>query len=144
MNNLGKYPIDNVRNDHGFVRGFARTHPAFGWLILVSFVLYTHILLAFTLSGVGTALHGLFGGPDVFFWSLLGAASVFVVVFRGAYRTIETIFKVVLAVMVAAFVVGVVQVGIDWGEFFRGFAFDLPPQAGLFDSSARSWCSSSA
>jgi len=62
VNALGKYPLYNVQRDPSIVRGIARAHPAFGWLMLVAFVLYTHILMAFTLSGVGVALEGLFGG----------------------------------------------------------------------------------
>jgi Mn2+/Fe2+ NRAMP family transporter len=134
VNALGKYPLYNVQQDPSIVRGIARAHPAFGWLMLVSFVLYTHILLAFTLSGVGVALEGLFGGLPTFWWAVVGALSVFAVTLKGAYRLIERIFKVVLAVMVLTFVVGIVLVGIDWGELVKGFAFELPPQQGLFDS----------
>lgn len=135
VNSLAKYPLYNVQNDSSIVRGFARTHPVFGWLMLISFVLYTHLLLAFSFSGVGVALHGLFGGLPPFWWSVIGAISVFAVTFRGAYGVLENTFKVVLAVMVGAFVVGVVMVGINWPELVRGFAFELPPQSGLFDSS---------
>jgi Mn2+/Fe2+ NRAMP family transporter len=135
VNSLGKYPLYNRQRDPSLVRGFARTHPAFGWLMLVSFVLYTHILLAFTLSGVGVALEGLFGGPSRFVWTLVGAASVFLVTFKGVYRLIEQLFKVILAVMVGSFVLAIALVGIDWGELVQGFAFDLPAKSGLFDSS---------
>jgi Mn2+/Fe2+ NRAMP family transporter len=134
VNALGKYPLYNVQRDPSIVRGIARTHPAFGWLMLVSFVIYTHILMAFTLSGVGVALEGLFGGLPSFWWSVVGALSVFAVTLKGAYRLIELIFKVILAVMVLTFVVGIALVGIDWGELVQGFAFELPPQQGLFDS----------
>lgn len=135
VSSLGKYPLYNVQRDPSLVRGFARTHPVFGWLMLISFVLYTHILLAFTLSGVGVALEGLFGGPSRFVWTLIGAASVFLVTFKGLYNTIEQLFKVILAVMVASFVLTVAMVGISWGELAQGFAFDLPKKSGLFDSS---------
>jgi Mn2+/Fe2+ NRAMP family transporter len=134
VNALGKYPLYNVQQDPSIVRGIARTHPAFGWLMLVSFVLYTHILLAFTLSGVGVALEGLFGGLPTFWWSVIGALSVFAVTLKGAYRLIERIFKVILVLMVLTFVVGIVLVGINWGELVKGFAFELPAQQGLFDS----------
>ena len=134
VNALGKYPLYNVQRDPSIVRGIGRTHPAFGWLMLVSFVIYMHILMAFTLSGVGIALEGLFGGLPSFWWSVVGAVSVFAVTLKGAYRLIEQIFKGVLAVMVLTFVVGIAMVGISWGELARGFAFQLPPQQGLFDS----------
>lgn len=134
VNNLGKYPLYNVQRDPSIVRGFSRTHPLFGWLMLVSFVIYTHILMAFTLSGVGVALHGLLGGLSTFWWSVVGALSVFVVTFKGVYLVIERIFKVILVVMVASFVVGIVMVGIDWSDLLRGFVFDLPEQEGVFDS----------
>jgi Mn2+/Fe2+ NRAMP family transporter len=134
VNALGKYPMFNVQRDPSIVRGIARVHPAFGWLMLVSFVLYTHILLAFTLSGVGVALEGLFGGLPTFWWSVIGGLSVFAVTLKGAYRLIERIFKVILAVMVLTFVLGIVLVGINWGELVQGFAFELPAQQGVFDS----------
>ncbi|OLT03444.1 hypothetical protein BJF90_25295 [Pseudonocardia sp. CNS-004] len=134
VNALGKYPLYNVQQDPSIVRGIARTHPAFGWLMLVSFVIYTHILLAFTLSGVGVSLEGLFGGLPTFWWAVIGAISVFAVTLKGAYRLIERIFKVVLALMVLTFVVGIALVGINWAELVKGFAFELPPQQGLFDS----------
>jgi Mn2+/Fe2+ NRAMP family transporter len=134
VNALAKYPLYNVQQDPSIVRGIARTHPAFGWLMLVSFVLYTHILLAFTLSGVGVALEGLFGGLPTFWWAVIGAISVFTVTLKGAYQLIERIFKVILALMVLTFVVGIALVGINWGELVKGFAFELPPQQGLFDS----------
>jgi Mn2+/Fe2+ NRAMP family transporter len=134
VNALGRYPLYNVQQDPSIVRGIARTHPAFGWLMLISFVLYTHILMAFTLSGVGVALEGLFGGLPPFWWSVIGALSVFAVTLKGAYRLIERIFKVILAIMVLTFVVGIVLVGINWRELVQGFAFELPAQQGLFDS----------
>ncbi|HWN36402.1 MAG TPA: Nramp family divalent metal transporter [Pseudonocardia sp.] len=134
VNALGKYPLYNAARDPSIVRGISRVHPAFGWLMLVSFVVYTHILMAFTLSGVGVALRGLFGGLPTFWWSVLGALSVFAVTLRGAYRVIERIFKVILVVMVLTFVLGVVLVGIHWAELVKGFAFELPAQQGLFDS----------
>ncbi len=134
VNALAKYPLYNVHRDPSIVRGLARAHRAFGWLTLISFIIYTHILLAFTLSGVGVALEGLFGGMPSFGWSVVGAISVFAVTLKGAYQLIERIFKVVLALMVLTFVIGIILVGINWGEFARGFAFELPPQEGLFDS----------
>ena len=134
VNALGKYPLYNAARDPSIVRGIARVHPAFGWLMLVSFVVYTHILMAFTLSGVGVALRGLFGGLPPFWWSVLGAVSVFAVTLKGAYRVIERIFKVILVVMVLTFVLGIALVGINWGELVKGFAFELPAQQGLFDS----------
>jgi Mn2+/Fe2+ NRAMP family transporter len=134
VNALGKYPLYNVQQDPSIVRGIARAHPAFGWLMLVSFVLYTHILMAFTLSGVGVALEGLFGGLPPFWWSVVGALSVFAVTLKGAYRLIEQIFKAILAIMVLTFVVGIALVGINWGELVQGFAFEMPAQQGLFDS----------
>jgi len=66
---------------------------------------------------------------------VVGALSVFAVTLKGAYRVLENIFKVILAAMVLTFVVGIVLVGINWGELVRGFAFELPAQQGLFDSS---------
>lgn len=134
VNALGKYPLYNAQRDPSIVRGIARVHPAFGWLMLVSFVIYTHILLAFTLSGVGVALEGLFGGLPSFWWAVVGALSVFAVTLKGAYRLIERIFKAVLVIMVLTFVVGIVLVGVSWGELARGFAFELPARQGLFDS----------
>jgi Mn2+/Fe2+ NRAMP family transporter len=134
VNALAKYPLYNVRRDPSIVRGLARAHPAFGWLTLISFVIYTHILLAFTLSGVGVALEGLFGVIPSFWWSVVGAISVFAVTLKGAYLLIERIFKVILAIMVVTFMIGIVLVGINWSEFAQGFAFELPPQQGLFDS----------
>jgi Mn2+/Fe2+ NRAMP family transporter len=134
VNALAKYPLYNVQKDPSIVRGIARAHPAFGWLMLISFVIYTHILMAFTLSGVGVALEGLFGGLPPFWWSVIGALSVFAVTLKGAYKLIEQIFKVILALMVLTFVVGIVLVGINWGELVQGFAFKLPPKQGLFDS----------
>ncbi|WP_232667272.1 Nramp family divalent metal transporter [Pseudonocardia sp. TRM90224] len=134
VNALGKYPLYNVQRDPSIVRGIARAHPAFGWLMLVSFVIYTHILMAFTLSGVGVALEGLFGGLPSFWWAVVGALSVFAVTLKGAYLLVERIFKVILVVMVLTFVVGMIMVGINWGELVKGFAFELPAQQGLFDS----------
>ncbi|MBO0873224.1 MAG: divalent metal cation transporter [Pseudonocardia sp.] len=134
VNALGKYPLYNARRDPSIVRGIARVHPAFGWLMLVSFVIYTHILLAFILSGVGIALEGLFGGLPSFWWAVVGALSVFAVTLKGAYRLIECIFKAVLVSMVLTFVVGIVLVGISWAELAKGFAFELPARQGLFDS----------
>lgn len=131
---LGKYPIYNVQRDPSLVRGFARTHRAFAWLIFGSFVLYTHILMAFTLSGVGVALEGLIGVGHQFLWALVGAVSVFLVTFRGVYGVLETIFKFSLGLMTLAFVVGIAMVGIDLPALLKGFAFDLPAQEGLFDS----------
>lgn len=135
VNNLAKYPLFNKQQDPSIVRGLTRTHPFFGWVILICFFIYTHLLMSFTISGVGTALHGLFGGPPVFVWSLIGIATVFVVTFKGAYKILENIFKVILAVMVACFVLGMILVGVNWGELAQGFAFEFPEQVGLFDSS---------
>lgn len=135
VNNLAKYPLFNVQGDPSIVRGLARTHPAFGWVILIAFFVYTHLLMSFTISGMGTALHGLFGGLPVFAWSLIGVATVAVVTLKGLYSWLENVFKVILGLMVTCFVVGLVLVGVNLPALARGFAFQLPEQSGIFDSS---------
>jgi Mn2+/Fe2+ NRAMP family transporter len=134
VNTLAKYPLYNIPRDRGIVQGLSRVHPAFRVAMLVSFMIYAHILAAFTLSGVGSAVHGLVGRGSQFWWAVLGAVSVVVVTRRGAYRLLERLFKIILAVMVAAFAVGLVLVGVHWDQLLSGLAFDFPEQQGLFDS----------
>ncbi len=134
VNNLAKYPLFNLQKDPSLVRGLARTHPAFGWVILIAFFIYTHLLMSFTISGLGTAINGLVPTIPVFVGSLIGIATVAVVTVKGVYTLLENIFKVILAVMVLCFVVSLVLVGMNFGELIRGFAFELPQQSGIFDA----------
>lgn len=135
VNALGKYVLFNKRDDPSITRGLAGLHPAMGWLLLVSFVLYIHLLLSFSLSAVGVALSGLVGGAiPPFVGALIGAVSVFLVTAKGVYGVVENTFKVVLALLVAAFVVAIVLVGIDVPALVGGLAFDVPERSGPFDA----------
>ncbi|GAA2351854.1 Nramp family divalent metal transporter [Saccharopolyspora halophila] len=135
VNALGKYVLFNKRDDPSITRGLASLHPVMGWLLLVSFVLYIHLLLSFSLSAVGVAISGLVDGAiPPFVGALIGAASVFLVTAKGVYGVVENTFKVVLALMVLAFVLAIVLVGIDVPALVEGLAFDMPERSGPFDA----------
>ncbi|MCI2416513.1 Nramp family divalent metal transporter [Saccharopolyspora sp. K220] len=135
VNALGKYVLFNVRDDPSLIRGLARLHPAMGWLLLISFVLYTHLLMSFSLSAVGVAINGLTGGAvSAFVGALIGAGSVFLVTARGVYQVLENVLKGVLAIKVVTFIVAIVLVGVSWRAMLGGLAFDFPEQSGPFDA----------
>ena len=135
VNMLARYPLYNTHRDTSIVRGYSRLSPLFTGAMLVSFVAYGHILGAYTFSGAGEALANLTGGAiGKLPWALLAAASVLVVTLRGSYTVLENLFKAILAVMMVAFLVGVVRVGVSWGELGSGLAFATPAQEGTFDS----------
>jgi Mn2+/Fe2+ NRAMP family transporter len=136
VSQLAKYPLFNVHGDQSILDGFGRIHKVFGWIFVIALLIYGHTLLAFTLSGVGTTLFHMMGESlNRFVWAVVGVATIFIVTRTGSYILIERIFKVILGVMGAAFLLGIVLVGISWGEFFSGLVFSLPPRTGVFASS---------
>ncbi|MBW0101006.1 Nramp family divalent metal transporter [Pseudonocardia sp. KRD291] len=136
VSTIARYPLFNVHGDTSIVRGIVRLRPALGYVFGAALLLYCYINMAFMLSGVGTSLEALTGGTINRFWgAVLGVLTIVILVGRGVYSTLETAFKIILAVLSLAFVVAVALVGVDWPALASGLVgFELPPDVGLFSS----------
>lgn len=97
--------------------------PVVALVVVASAVVVTGDLLA-----VGVGLHLAVGGP-AWLWSLAVGVTVTVLVVAGSFVAIARVCKV-LCLAVAAFVVALVLVDLDWGDVARSTLVPSLPERG--------------
>ncbi len=131
VNIIAKYELCNER-DETLMAGLLRIHRIVPMIILVLAVLLGHLFEAYLIRGIGETTHTLaFGLGEPWMWSLVWVAATFVLVFGGAFKTLERIFYVFLAMLSVTFIGVALWVGPSPTGIIKGvFMFQVPPSAG--------------
>ncbi|MCA9077792.1 MAG: Nramp family divalent metal transporter [Planctomycetaceae bacterium] len=132
---IAKYQLCNP-NGETVVDGLVRLHPWFAPFLIVASVVMAHVYGAFMLVGCGEACAKLTGRGATWQWSLVWVVAALGLVFRPVYRRIETVFKIILAVLSVALIGSAIWAGPDPAGILQGvFAFSLPEKVGAFGAS---------
>ena len=131
---IAKYQLCNQHGE-GVVDGLTRLHRLYAPALLIACVVMGHIYGSYMAVGVGETWAKLTGVGQTWQWAMGWTAVALAVAFRPVYRSLEIVFKVLLALLSVSFVGVAVWVGADPAEVLRGtFTFALPAQTGPFDS----------
>jgi Mn2+/Fe2+ NRAMP family transporter len=135
---IARYQLCNQHGE-GVLDGLARLHPWFAPGLLAASFIMGHIYMSYMTKGTAEVVVHLFH-LDVAQWPWLTFALAvfwnglaFFLVFWPKYDRLETIFKVLLAVLSASFVGSAIWVGFNPLDLARGLVrIEVPQQKGDF------------
>lgn len=112
--------------------------PAFGagrWTVWVLFLLLLLkvVQLGGMLGSTGIVLNMLFSGLPVFFWVVVCAFVVALLIFRGYYKIVERTSFVMIAMFTVLTIISVFSLtftpySISWSQIASGLSFQLPEE----------------
>ena len=129
---IGKYVLCNSQGDNSILAGFARLWRGLPLVVgVIAFILgFTY--QTYIIKGAATALYQLLGGIGdsewaVFFFAVVLVGVTIFMLLRGSqYRTLETIAKVSVGILMLTFFLAVALNGFDLAAFLRGLVFQVP------------------
>lgn len=129
---IGKYVLCNSQGDNSILAGFARLWRGLPLVVgVIAFILgFTY--QTYIIKGAATALYQLLGGIGdsewaVFFFAVVLVGVTIFMLLRGSqYRTLETIAKVSVGILMLTFFLAVAINGFDLAAFLRGLVFQVP------------------
>jgi len=129
---IGKYVLCNSQGDNSILAGFARLWRGLPLVVgVIAFILgFTY--QTYIIKGAATALYQLLGGIGdsewaVFFFAVVLVGVTIFMLLRGSqYRTLETIAKVSVGILMVTFFLAVAINGFDLAAFLRGLVFQVP------------------
>ncbi len=115
--------------------GLAALHPAYPPFLLGAVVVTGVMANAYMLSGLGEISRELVGAGATALWSALWAGVTLSLVLQRAYRRIEQVFKLLLALLSLSLLGSALWVGPDPVGLVRSLVtLELPPRSGAYDS----------
>jgi Mn2+/Fe2+ NRAMP family transporter len=129
---IGKYVLCNSQGDNSILAGFARLWRGLPLIVgVIAFILgFTY--QTYIIKGAATALYQLLGGIGNSDWAvfvfavLLVGVTIFMLLRGHQYRTLETIAKVSVGILMLTFFLAVAINGFDLAAFLRGLVFQVP------------------
>lgn len=129
---IGKYVLCNSQGDNSILAGFARLWRGLPLIVgVIAFILgFTY--QTYIIKGAATALYQLLGGIGDSDWAifvlavLLVGVTIFMLLRGHQYRTLETLAKVSVGILMLTFFLAVALNGFDLAAFLRGLVFQVP------------------
>jgi Mn2+/Fe2+ NRAMP family transporter len=130
---IARYQLCNQHGE-GVLDGLTRLHRWYAPALLVAAIVMGHVYGSYMSVGVGEVCRNVFGVGAVWHWALACNALAFLFVFRAAYKRLERVFLVFLAVLSVSFLGSAIWVGFDPAELAKGLVrVELPAQRGQFN-----------
>ena len=130
---IARYQLCNQHGE-GVLDGLARLHRWYAPVLFVAAIVMGHVYESYMTVGAGEVCRNLFRVGQTWHWALLCNGVALLLVFRPSYQRLETIFKVLLAVLAVSFVGSALWVGFDVSAVARGlYRLELPEQRGHFN-----------
>jgi len=131
---VAKYQLCNQHGEN-VIDGLVRLNRSYAPGLLVTCVVMGHIYGAYMAVGVGETWAKITGVGATWQWALPWTGVALLLAFRPVYRSLDLVFKVLLALLSVSFVGGALWVGPNLGGILRGtFTFALPATKGPYDS----------
>lgn len=131
---IAKYQLCNQHGE-SFMSGLRRIHPGLPVFVGVVGLLFVHFYGSYMLKGTGEASARLFGFFQPWVWSVFWACVAALFLYRGAYRHVEIVFYVFLAMLSVSLIGVALWSGPDPVAAARGvLLFDVPEQSGQFSA----------
>lgn len=112
--------------------GYGRIHPAFAYFLFIYALIMGHLFNAYMIKGAGEVLSTIFGFNSPFIGSIIVVGLVLLLIGRNIYHSIESVMKLLLALMTLAFLFIALQTSPDYGEVLKGtIGFSIPSDTGV-------------
>ncbi len=129
---IAKYQLCNQHGE-SILSGLKRLHPWLPIFVGAVALFFGHFYGSYMVKGVGEATTKLLGFGAPLLWSTVWVIVAAALLFRGAFRPIERLFHVFLAILVASLVGVAIWAGTDPVAIGRGVLFfDVPEQNGPY------------
>lgn len=103
----------------------------FSWYFLGYMVLWTFMVAAAMMAACGLAAYAFFPGISVAWWGVIHALVALVIVWFGAYKTLETAMKFFIGLMFITVLICAVQVLPDAGTILSNTLIPRVPDTGM-------------
>jgi Mn2+/Fe2+ NRAMP family transporter len=107
---IGRYQLCNQHGE-GVLDGLVRFHPTYAPVLFFGAVFMGHFYLSYMVVGVGEVCRNVTGVGEVWMWAILCNAVAVVLIFKGGYDSLETVFKLFLGLLSISFVGSALWVG---------------------------------
>ena len=130
---IGRYQLCNQHGE-GVLDGLVRFHPAYAPILFFGAVIMGHVYESYMTVGEGEVLRNVSGVGEVWMWAILCNAVAMVLVLKGGYNSLETLFKLFLGLLSISFVGSAIWVGFSGLDVLQGlYRVEMPGQLGDFD-----------
>jgi Mn2+/Fe2+ NRAMP family transporter len=130
---IARYHLCNERGE-SVVDGLCRLHPACAPVLAFTAIAMAHVYGAYMTVGIGEVCANLFRAGPPWRWAMACNAIALALVFRPAYRPLETVFKIFLALLSISFLGSALVVGFSPLDVLRGLVrFEIPAAQGRFN-----------
>lgn len=130
VNIMGRYQVLNLKSQ-SIIEGYRDVARWYPWAIGIAAVISGHLLNGYMVRGAGEALASIFTVGDPFLWSCILVVGSIFVIGKNVYKTIESIMKLLLAMMTVVFLGLAIYSVPDVGEIVRGtIGFGIPDNTG--------------
>jgi Mn2+/Fe2+ NRAMP family transporter len=131
---IAKYYLCNQRGE-SVMAGLRRLHPYMPLFVAAVALVFGHVYGSFMIKGAGEASERLLGVLPAGGWSVFWACVAALFLFRGAYRHVEIVFYIFLAMLSLSLVGVAIWSGPDPVAAAKGvLLFDVPEQSGQFSA----------
>jgi len=131
-NIMGRFQIYNNK-EMTILEGYARIHKFFPFFFGIASLVIGHLVVAQMIKGSGIALAWIFGFGESFLWSLVVVLFSLFIMGKNAYKKVELLMKVLLAILTICFVCLAFYSGPSVGSIFKGtIGFGLPEDTGAY------------
>lgn len=131
LNAAAKYVL---LTGESLLTGLRRCGPWVGWVTFVSLLVEGHVRNLFKYLLMGSCLHLVAPLPTMhspLIWSLFSVGTGFVLMFFRGYKAVESVFKVLMAIMILALVVAAARGGLGQGSVLESVTpFVIPGSGG--------------
>jgi Mn2+/Fe2+ NRAMP family transporter len=129
---IARYQLCNPRGE-GVLDGLARVHPWFAPGLLVAAFVMGHVYMSYMTVGTAEVCVNLFQFGRVWQWAIFWNGAAFFLVYWPRYDRLESVFKVLLALLSVSFVGSALWVGFRPADLVRGLvSVEIPAQRGNF------------
>ena len=129
---IGRYQLCNQHGE-GVLDGLVRFHPLYAPVLFFGAVIMGHVYESYMTVGEGEVLYNVTNVGDVWMWAVLCNAVALLLVLKGGYNSLETLFKLFLGLLSISFVGSALWVGFSGVDLLQGlYRWELPGQQGDF------------
>lgn len=130
---IARYQLCNQHGE-GVLDGLTRLHRWYAPGLFLAVIVMGHVYGSYMTVGVGEVCRNVFGVGEVWQWAVACNSLGFMLVFQPAYKRLEAVFLLFLAVLSVSFIGSALWVGFNAGDVLKGLVrIELPEQQGHFN-----------
>ncbi|WP_262316501.1 Nramp family divalent metal transporter [Lacticaseibacillus parakribbianus] len=133
VNTMTRYELMN-KDGKSMVATFAEITKIFPLFLFIASVIMGNLTVGYILKGAAQCFGWLINVPAETLWAAVIGVIAFLLLGRSLFGKVESIFKILMAVLVSVFIILAIYVKPDVGQIAQGaFLFQIPNDDGAYD-----------